>query len=246
MTIKSVAKASLVIATITLSGLQLQTVLVKQALGEAPLTSPLTSPVIEPLTAPVQTPSNNNNSGNNNNNSGGSSNNGGNSGPRECNATKPTTAPILLRATQVAKNKVTLFWGKSNGPATGYVIVFGQKSGQELYATGTFGNAETNTFTVNDLTPGNMYYFRVKAINDCKPSDTSNELGIRLGTKYFMTSVISKQTNATHNGATYSLSSSAKFAPKKATKPVTIPFKKVEQSLLLSDLKTFFGKLFGN
>lgn len=141
------------------------------------LTSPITfpeNPIASPTPTVVPTPTPNN--GNN-------SNNGGSSGPSSpsCNDSKPTKAPVLLGYTTTSKNQVTLTWKKALDPVTHYLISYGVKPNIPLYGNPNIGDKNTTHYTVNALSGGVTYYFRVRAINNCTPGDYSNEIAVRVG-----------------------------------------------------------------
>ncbi|MEN9407171.1 MAG: Fibronectin type domain [Candidatus Parcubacteria bacterium] len=205
VTRKTLTKTSLVLSIMALSMIQLQSVLIGQARGEAPLTAPLTgfvtitpTPTEAPFTAPVQStptptatptsaPSNNNsgggsnNGGSNNNNGsnngGGSSNNGGsNGGGNVCRDERPKSAPLLLSARATGANQVTLTWRKGWAPYTGFVISYSTKRGITQF-TSEVGN--TTVGTVSGLNANTTYFFKVQAKNGCVGGDFSRELGVR-------------------------------------------------------------------
>ncbi len=96
-----------------------------------------------------------------------------------CTAEVPETPVLyepwhrLLPKAQKA-GEVILRWHIARR-ATHYLIAFGLSSGNYIYGAPKVGNHDSNEFTVDHLVPGRMYYFAVKAINDCMPSDFSNE-----------------------------------------------------------------------
>ena len=94
---------------------------------------------------------------------------GGPAGAPSCNVTTPG-APRLLSATYVSHNSVRLVWQKVAG-ATHYSISYGPTSGN--YPWGVPNTGDTNEFVVGDLT---STCFIVRAVNDCAPSDPSNEV----------------------------------------------------------------------
>jgi hypothetical protein len=83
-------------------------------------------------------------------------------------------APILSSATAIS-SKVTLVWTEPAGTITGYKVFYGTTS----TPTTQFGDilsASTLTVDVTSLTPGTLYYFAVKAVNQAGDSLPSNVL----------------------------------------------------------------------
>lgn len=147
---------------------------------ENPIVTP--TPSATPTITPTPAPANNNN-GNNSNNNGSSNNSGGSSQPSapSCNDSKPTKAPVLLGYTTTSKNQVTLTWSKALDPVTHYLISYGVKPNIPLYGNPNIGDKNTTHYTVNALSGGVTYYFRVRAINNCTPGDYSNEIAVKVG-----------------------------------------------------------------
>lgn len=203
MSYKTLAKTSLVASAIALTIVQLQTVLIKHAIGVAPLTSPLTTPLTSPisitptpsdtppLTLPVQTtptpthtpnpkPNDGNNNSNNGNNSGGSNNGGGPSnnnggGSNVCTNETPKSAPLLLSIKKTNKTTVTLTWIKGWGPVNGYIVWYGQTKDAAEYSTGTIlGEEQVKSYSIAALNPKIVYYFKIQPKNGCKTGALSN------------------------------------------------------------------------
>lgn len=182
--------AGLVLVFFTLvSSLQLN--YVQSALAEGlPISSPLTSPEVPQNPEQPQNPGNNdnnsnNNSGNNNNNSNNNSNNNGNNGgggggAPSCNDSKPGSTPKLTQAQVVGANQVKLTWTKALNPVSHYLLSFGVKSNNPLYGDPNIGDKNTTSYVVKGLQPGATYFFKVSAVNNCTPGDTSNELSIKV------------------------------------------------------------------
>lgn len=97
---------------------------------------------------------------------------GGNPGAPVCNAGKPP-APQLL---SVVRNGSTakLTWTAVT-PVSYYSIVYGTTPGNYIYGASNVGNV--TTYTVGSLNPNTTYYFSVRAVNDCTPSDPSGNTG---------------------------------------------------------------------
>lgn len=118
-----------------------------------------------------------------------------------CNDQKPGSAPVLFLVTSSGPNSITLNWDKAEDPVTYYLITFGTKSGEQLYGNPNVGDSNTTSYTINDLSGGQNYYFRVRAGNGCMPGDFSNEVIGRLTGGYvtgipegFVPDVLGKKT----------------------------------------------------
>jgi len=92
-----------------------------------------------------------------------------------CNAGKPGSAPIIISATR-GTNSVTLKWSKGDTPLTKYLVAYGTKSGSIQFGNPDVGGMDTTSYTIQGLSGGTRYYFRIKAINECMPGDFSNEV----------------------------------------------------------------------
>ena len=100
---------------------------------------------------------------------------GGSAGPPSCNDTKPGSAPTLISAVG-GTNSVTLTWSKASGEVSYYLATYGLGSGQQQYGNPNVGGSGTTTYTVQGLSGGTTYYFKLRAGNGCAPGDFSNEL----------------------------------------------------------------------
>lgn len=95
--------------------------------------------------------------------------------PPTCNAAKPGSAPYITSA-KAGKSSVTLTWSKAKDPVTHYFIVYGRSPGAEEFGANNIGDKNTTSFTVESLSGGTTYYFRIAAVNDCMPGNYSNEV----------------------------------------------------------------------
>lgn len=97
-----------------------------------------------------------------------------------CNDQKPGSAPVLFLATSSGPNSITLNWSKAIDPVSYYLVTFGTKPGEQLYGNPEVGDSNTTSYTINNLSGGKNYYFKVRAGNGCMPGDYSNEVIGRL------------------------------------------------------------------
>lgn len=93
-----------------------------------------------------------------------------------CIDQKSGSAPELLLATSSGPNSITLNWIKAKDPVSYYLVTFGTKPGEQLYGNPNVGGPDTTSYTINNLSSGKNYYFKVRAGNGCMPGDFSNEV----------------------------------------------------------------------
>lgn len=98
-----------------------------------------------------------------------------------CTASRPGSAPILTQAVPHDKS-VTLTWIEAQDPVTYYLVAYGTSQNEIEYGAPNIGGHGTTSFTVNELKNGVKYYFRVRAVNGCKPGKFSNKLPAIPGT----------------------------------------------------------------
>lgn len=115
-------------------------------------------------------------SGSSNNNSSSSSGGSVQGASTTCNDSKPGSAPVLTAITPSGANSLTLTWAKAQGPVSYYLVTYGTKPGEQLYGNPNVGDGNTTSYTVNSLSGGSRYYFKVRAGNGCMPGAYSNEL----------------------------------------------------------------------
>lgn len=146
-----------------------------------PTVIPIPTEIPTPTPTPTPTAQNSSNSSSSNSNSNSNNNNSNNnSNPFVCNDSKPKSAPRLISAQIIGRNNALLTWTKAENPVTYYLIAFGRKSGVMEYGVPNAGGQETTNYTINGLSTGAIYYFKVRAGNNCMPGDFSNELGIQV------------------------------------------------------------------
>lgn len=88
-------------------------------------------------------------------------------------------APTLLKVSR-RESEVDLEWTEVE-PVTHYSISYGLSSRNYIYGVPNTG--KVTSFTVGSLQNGVNYCFAVRAVNDCAPSELSNEIctGVVLG-----------------------------------------------------------------
>ena len=94
-----------------------------------------------------------------------------------CTDPKPNSAPILTSAV-AGEDSVTLTWTEAQDPVTYYLVAYGKSETDIEYGNPNVGPRGTTTYTVGGLAKGVKYYFKVRAVNGCKPGKFSNKLSV--------------------------------------------------------------------
>ncbi|MCL4360183.1 fibronectin type III domain-containing protein [Patescibacteria group bacterium] len=97
-----------------------------------------------------------------------------------CNDAKPGSAPTLTSATG-GTNSVGLTWTESSGPISYYLITYGTSPGAQIWGNTDIGGKGTTQYTIQGLSGGTTYYFKLRAGNGCMPGDYSNEVSATPG-----------------------------------------------------------------
>jgi hypothetical protein len=94
-----------------------------------------------------------------------------------CSKTYPSNAPNLYQVT-AGQTSTTLFYAEPSSDFDGYTISYGTTSSADgyniTYSQGRVGSA--NKYTVSDLTPKTIYYFKIRANNGCATGPWSSVL----------------------------------------------------------------------
>ncbi len=93
-----------------------------------------------------------------------------------CDSLKPQN-PALISVTRSGSN-ATLAWTKVAN-STHYTISYGTSPGVYLYGVPNTG--DVSSYTIGHLDPSANYFFEVRAVNNCMPSDPSVSGGQILG-----------------------------------------------------------------
>jgi hypothetical protein len=88
-------------------------------------------------------------------------------------ATTPPAAPSRLQAQSVSTDQILLIWQDNSAGETGFEIQ-GRIAGGTYQPLGTTDPNVAGVF-INNLDPGTLYSFRVRAVNDAGNSAFSNE-----------------------------------------------------------------------
>jgi len=89
-----------------------------------------------------------------------------------CNDTAPSSAPINFKAI-AGQNSVTLSWSKPSTTFTYYLIAFSEDASAQKYGNPNIGGPDTLSYTVNQLSAGTKYYFKIRTGNGCTPGPFS-------------------------------------------------------------------------
>jgi uncharacterized protein (TIGR02145 family) len=153
-----------------------------------------------PNPSPTPTPNPGGEGGNGgDNNSGGGSGSGGNQGGNgggnggnnqsgqatsapECTANAPSApAPYLYQATAGDKQgSINLHFQTGEEPFDQYLLEYGYLN-QNFSFGAIIENPKAGIFTINDLTPGQIYQFRLTPLNGCAAGPVSNTFPVSVG-----------------------------------------------------------------
>lgn len=97
-----------------------------------------------------------------------------------CKDKRPSSAPVLISAV-ADKDSVKLTWTEAMDPVTYYLVAYSRSETEIEYGNPNVGGRGTTTYTVGRLTKGVKYYFKVSAVNGCRPGKFSNKLSATPG-----------------------------------------------------------------
>lgn len=165
-----------------------------------------------------------------------------------CGDSKPSSAPTLLSATPTGNNSIILRWSKASDPASYYLVTFGLRTGEQLYGNPNVGGNDTTAYTINNLSGGTRYFFKVRAGNGCMPGDYSNEVsavagGVQLASvpSGFEAGVLGSEIETTPSPTT-----TGSITPTAASTPEVINISENEQNGgFFAGLWRFFANLLG-
>lgn len=97
-------------------------------------------------------------------------------GTSSCKDEAPGSTPDLISADVVGPTQVKLTWNSASDPVSSYLVSYGLESANYIYGNIYIGGHDATSYTVSKLRAGITYYFAIKAVNGCAPSDYSNEI----------------------------------------------------------------------
>lgn len=97
-----------------------------------------------------------------------------------CTDADPGSAPSITGVTTQGTT-VTLTWSPALEPVTHYTIAYGPAKDQLIYGAPNIGPQGTGSFVVDQLTTGQRYYFRIRAVNNCEPGEFSDTVSVVVG-----------------------------------------------------------------
>jgi len=140
-----------------------------------PKHTPTPTPTLPPGVTPSPTPTGEPPTGGDEVTDGGGTG-GGPVGAPVCDSPKPPTPTLVSVVRQGTTAKLT--WTAVT-PVSHYAIFYGLKPNEYIYGVPNTGNV--TTYTIGGLTVGTQYYFSIRAVNNCMPSDPSGSGGQVLG-----------------------------------------------------------------
>lgn len=101
------------------------------------------------------------------------------SGPTTCSAIGPTVKPDLFQI-DVTATTATLYFAPLQAGVTDYFISYGYAPGEERFGvwSGQGASSGVLSYTIQHLSPGVTYYFKIKARNGCSEGKWGNEMQI--------------------------------------------------------------------
>lgn len=102
---------------------------------------------------------------------------------RECTNQTPAGRPDLFQI-EASHNKAKLYFKPVDGDVDRYFIIFGHRPNDSRYGATIYGNSNgVISYTINDLNPNSVYYFKVAAGNGCKSGEYSGIMSITTTSK---------------------------------------------------------------
>jgi len=97
----------------------------------------------------------------------------------ECKDIVPSGKATWLYQANANSNSATLRFINWQSPTSYFALEYGIKSGEYQFGVNSFGDANTTSYIINDLSPNTTYYFRVRTGNGCATGDWSNEISVK-------------------------------------------------------------------
>ncbi len=132
----------------------------------------------------------------------GSSSSSGSSGSTSnqptCTLQAPSSIPNVFQI-QSSANSAKLYFTPTGGNTTGYTISYGRTADAQDYSVNfdSTDNSGAQTYTINDLTQNTIWYFKIRANNNCAPgaySSVSSASTVSPSTPNLLQKIFSSQT----------------------------------------------------
>ena len=156
--------------------------------------------------------------------------------PGSCNYNAPGT-PQLTSAVANGNNQITLTWTDVGNPVSYYLISYGLTSGQYIYGNPNVGNQGTTSYAVGNLVAGTTYYFVVKAVNGCTPSNASNEVSATT-TGGVVAATSTPATDTTSDNSNQDIAPTDTPTPQPTVQPTATPMPTPAPTLIAGTSKT--------
>ncbi len=102
-----------------------------------------------------------------------------------CTDTAPSgLVPWLYQASTEGKSSITLKFTNWQSPVDHFALEYGTESNKYTFGVSSFGNKDTNSYTVSSLLPNTIYYFRVRVGNGCATGAWSNQISAKTKSRY--------------------------------------------------------------
>lgn len=155
-----------------------------------------------------------------------------NSSPSSCGKESPSETPNLFQI-NVQDNQATLYFSPLTSLVNKYTISYGLSPNDERFGVETNQGVSSGVlfYTINYLSPGTTYYFKIRGVNECMPGRWGNEMKITTLKNATATKIYYK------NFLTQILS----FLPTKKTEVSTLPDLKNACAYTVSSGDTLWG-----
>lgn len=124
-----------------------------------------------------------------------SGNNLSQAGAPNCSNTKPEASPWLISGSVKSNTSVILSYQDTSSSVTDYTVEYGTKPDTFDQSGIKIGGKNDRSVTIGSLIPNTVYYFRIRAGNDCAVGNWSNTLSV----KTTSTGLISKLLDITQS-----------------------------------------------
>lgn len=117
------------------------------------------------------------------------------SAPPDCFDDPPASTPTVYSAVIKGQSAVEVFFTKSSGPLTGYLLEYGNSPDNFQFGADNIGGPDTSSYQINSLSRNTTYYFRIRGVNGCAVSAWSNLISATTKGLFFETQEGEKEKN---------------------------------------------------